>query len=326
MMQSFQQEMKEVEAHIRWKGAHLTDETRFTLCALSIGQSAKDGSGSWTTVERGVIRLIPAQRRIAMASTISRASAPKEYFGLWLSLLLDPGTERREVAVTALERLSAYGVDLDSALVGVLSSPEKLPLLPTLQYATADALVWRASPRLAPVLFTGAEADDRYLRSRSILGLGYLAYQSSGTHKVIDGLPAPMQTHSVSSMQRRLIEAQLEKALSDSSYRVRAASAASIGLMNWTEMIPRLQKLLTDPASIQRPVAGAKDSKEIEFPVRRFAAAALGRMGVPATAQGGVFSGKQLKEALRGAKNVTKDKDGVRFAYHAGIPIWAGDW
>jgi len=303
----FRDEVIDAPARLGWKGPALSDETRFAVAATGLTwQPAVDGAPLIVHDKHGAA-YADAETRYRTFAELRRSDRKKEAFAWALSLLLDPPSSD-SAWVTANDYLSSYGPDVDKALVGVLQAPEKLPLLPTHQYAAMDSLTRRGSPRLLPLFLTLAESSDRYLRSRAIAALGIIDYHAGPNRDTVPGLLANPRESSISAVQERLISEQVRRAATDSNWRVRAAAALALGLMRDDNDALLLEKLARDRAYIS---TGAKSSRTVVYPVRQQADAALARFNrqhpIPAEAQG-----RDADKLARGGQDVTKDASGIR--------------
>ena len=255
-----------------------------------------------------------ANRRFREAAfeAAQRAGLQKEALAFSSSLLLDPGTESAGVNERALDYLERAGVDVNRLLLGVLECPEKLRGLPAYAYAAADLLAMRATPRLLPFLMHLAQSDDVYLRSRAVIGLGILAYQTrpgdppDWARRVVT---IPLREYGISASQRALIAQEIREAANNDHYRLRAAAALALALTGDEDNVPLLQKLARDRAYLS---SGSKGDQTLVFPVRLAAAAALARYGVRVETGGGRLSGRALEMAKRGNQDETNDRRNLR--------------
>jgi hypothetical protein len=256
-------------------------------------------------------------RELALDSA-QHAGLTRETVAFALSLLLDPGADAPRLHAGAIEVLDAQGVDIDRVLLGILAAPERLRGLPAYSYAAADLLSYRVSPRLIPALLHLANSDDAYLRSRALLSLGIVAYQSrpddpaDWAAKV--AIP-PVREYGLSAVQRRMIEKELREGANCDRYRVRAAAALAIALAAPDDAEAMLHKLAKDRDYVlSTPPSAPADSRvrRIEYPVRFAAAAALARFGEKIDVPGGDLEGRALDAARRGGQDATNDRRGLR--------------
>jgi hypothetical protein len=325
----FRDEVVAAPKKLGWKADEFTDETRFALAATGL---------SWRPVWQGIALLTGEKKKTTYTSAEERSrafslarqsGAHKMAFPFALSLVLEPKEQHTTAWLAAYDYLSQYEEGFDQALIGVLQAPEKVPLLPRLQYAAADVLVYRAAPRHLLLLMALAESSDRYLRSRAIMGLGVICYRPrAGENRTPCWVPAErpgfrlsleggrsersLRAFSISTVQQRMVAERVHQAAKDKNYRVRAAAALALGLMGSEESLPLLEKLAKDRAYISYREGMGKEPQRIIFPVREQAVAALARFGQRMDAGGGVFSGKELRQATRGGQNVTNNFQDVR--------------
>jgi HEAT repeat protein len=308
----FREEMMDAPVKIGWRGAPLEDETRLAVAASGLSwKPVWNGQPLLRTERKGVIYADAAQRREAFEAA-ARANAPKFAFAYALSLVLEPPAQDERTWLEAFRYLSRYDAEFDRVLIGVLQAPSKLPLLPVYDYAAADVLMHRASSRLLTLFLTLSESSDRYLRSRAVAALGIVAYRERpGSGNRVAGLAVALRENSISAVQQRIIYEQVRKAAEDKNYQSRAAAAFALGLMGDERDIPRLERLMRDPAYLSLPT-DERETRRIIFPVRTQAAAALARFGQRAETGNGLFAGRALREATRGGKNVTNDYGDLR--------------
>lgn len=325
----FRDEAADAPKKLGWKADEFTDETRFALAAAGL---------SWRPVWQGIPLLTGEKKKTTYTSVEERnrafslarqSGAHKEAFSFALSLVLDPRDLRTDHWLSAYDYLSEYEEGFDRAVIGVLQAPEKVPLLPRLQYAAADVLVYRASPRLLLLFMALAESSDRYLRSRAIMAQGVICYRPrEGERHAPAWVPAerpgfrllleggrrgrPLRANSISAVQLDMVSRRVRRAAEDKNYRVRAAAALALGLIGDETDLPLLEKLAKDRAYYSFREGTKKEPQRIVFPVREQAVAALARFGQQVEAGSGVFGGKELRQATRGGKNVTNDYHDVR--------------
>lgn len=317
----FRDELIDAPARLGWKGAALSDETRFAAAATGLSWLPEADGAPLVRQGKKIAHYDGADSRLRTFLSLRTTGRKKEAFSYALSLLLDPPAADAGW-VAANEYLASYGDDVDRALVGVLQAPEKLPLLPTYQYASMDSLTRRASPRLLPLFLSLSESSDRYLRSRAVAALGMIAYHAGPSHDTVRGVRATLRETSMSSVRERMVSDAIQRAATDKNWRVRAASALAIGLMRDQSNLPLLEKLSRDKAFVS---TGTKASRAIVFPVRAQAAASLGRFDRNAPL---VFraEGKEADRAARGANDVTKDQSDVRRGQVSRVRFVEGEW
>jgi HEAT repeat protein len=243
-------------------------------------------------------------------------------FAFALSLVLDPAPDR-EKWMHAYAAVSQYGTGLDSALMGIVGAPSNLPLLPSLPYAAADALVWRYDTRHTQFWLSLADSRDAYLRSRAIAALGLIA--CTDTRSPIEQLLIPLRQSAISAAQRLMFEDLFLRAAGDRSYRVRAAAALALGLLGSDAARERLIRLARDPAYVV--LSGrAGGTRRIAFPVRDVAGSALRRYGVVVRPSGGELDDREVRRATRGCRDVTKDTGGMMRGVTSGVRFYDGYW
>ncbi len=273
-----------------------------------------------------------AGRWEGLLSASASADARTE-FAFALSLILDPAPDAAK-ARHAFGIVSRYGDGLDLALMGIVGAPRNVPLIPSLQYAAADALVWRCDTRHTQFWLALADSGDSYLRSRAIVAIGLVAYSAnpaaSGAagrtgHVPFEGLIVPVRESPISAAQRLMFKDVLIKAADHRSYRVRAAAALALGLMGGDEARDRLVRLAKDRTYI---VTSARSGgmRTIVFPVRDVAAAALKRYGVIVRPSGGTFNDRDFRTATRGCRDVTRDTSGMVRGLRGGLRFYEGLW
>ncbi len=322
----FRDEVVAAERKLRWKGPELSDETLFAAAFSGLSwDPASSGaplflrSKSGIAYESAQIRLRGFQE--ARAGGRHKIAAPFAF-----SLVLDHDSLDAAAWKMAFDYADHFGVDFDAALVGILQAPQKLPLLPDYLYTAMDTLVHRSSPRLLPLFLTLADANDAYLRSRAVAGVGIAAFRTrERTESTYPGLPIPLKESSISAAQRRMIGEVLQRASEDSSYRVRAAAALALGLTGDDSDLPLLQRLAKDRAFISLST-DQKDPRRIHFPVRAQAAASLARFGKTIDSGGGALSGKDLAKAIRAGRDVTRDETGIRRELIGRVRFHDGLW
>ncbi|MBM3495459.1 MAG: hypothetical protein FJX72_14225, partial [Armatimonadetes bacterium] len=212
----------------------------------SAGLALAASGASWKPTAGGMPLLRQDGRRVAYTGWAGRreglgaaraAGDARTEFAFALSLVLDPAPDaalwRQAYGVVA-----RYGDGLDAALIGTIGAEDRLPLLPSLRYAAADVMVWRADPRHTQFWLTLGESRDAYLVSRAVAAMGIICYavhpvgssrdggsREQTTPSAMDGLLAPVREWPISAIQRRIFESAISKAATDRSYRVRAAAA-----------------------------------------------------------------------------------------------------
>jgi hypothetical protein len=303
----FREELADATAKLKWRGPELADETRFAVAAS--GLSWQPLWGATQLIQKGKKGLVygDALPRANAFIFARRSDAHKEAFAFALSVVLSPPGQDMMAWSAAYDYLAGYGDDFDKALIGVLHAPDRLPLLPSLQYAAAEVLTRRASPRLLPFFLTQAESDDPYLRGRAASALGIIGYRDSEAGlESIEGLGKPLRELGISARQQAMISDTLGRAAEDKSYRVREAAAFALGLTGSEEDLARLEKLAKDPAYLMMG-SGPKSTRTYLFPVRHQAAQSLRRLGRMTKVET-AFTGK----LPRGAKDVTHVLSGIR--------------
>jgi HEAT repeat protein len=268
---------------------------------------------------RSLLNVAEADRKFreAALNAARRAGLTKEAIAFALSLLLEPGQDAPTLNETALRYLEEVGVDVERVLLGILQTPEHLRDLPAYQYAAADLLAYRASPRLLPFLLHLAQSDDVYLRSRAVIGLGIAAYQPRAadpmdwTEKAV---LMPLREYGLSAAERKLIDKEIRDAAVSDKYRLRAAAGLALALTGTEENVPLLQKLARDRAYVLSTpeVSAGGHVRHLMFPVRMAAAVGLARFGIQADPGGGDLAGKALDTARRGGEDVTNDRRNLR--------------
>lgn len=262
----------------------------------------------------------------------SASSDARTEFAFALSLVLDPAPDR-DKWMHAMRLVSRYGDGLDAALIGIIGAPDNVPLLPQLQYAAADALVWRCDTRHTQFWLSLTDSSDSYLRSRAIAAIGLMSYTTDGSladsHSAagvpFEGLLVTLRPWPISAAQRLMFEDILIRASTHGSYRVRAAAALALGLMGGEEARKRLIKLAKDSAYIvTSPRSGGV--RTVVFPVREVAAAALKRYGVMIRPSGGTFSDREFRTATRGCRDVTRDTRGIKKELRSDVRFYDGRW
>lgn len=247
-------------------------------------------------------------------------------FAFAFSLVVSPGGAREEVRQEAYADVDRYGDGWTRVLVGVMGADDRIPFLHTLAYSAADLLVLRADPRDFPLFVSMAGSADKYLKSRGITALGVLCWTERPAWKSsIVGFRFEPRDVAISARLRSMCHELIVDAADDRSYRVRAAAALAMGMAGFDDAPERLQRLLRDKAYLS--YAGSeKGIRQIVFPVRATAAAALQRFGYPATAGGGVLRDKELKAATRGGKDVTHDTKGLKRGMSSDIRFHNWEW
>lgn len=319
-------EIAHAQQAVKWRGSALSDETRLAIAASGV---------SWQPGIEGIALLRADRKGMAYGEASDRARGflrardghnDRIAIPFALSIVLDPRGPDSRIWRDAFDYLAGYGSEFDDMLIGILQAPDKLPLLPEYDYAAADVLVYRASPRLMPVFLNLAETSDRYLRSRAIVGLGVAAYRSAqGRPASIGGLLVTLHEGSVSAVQQAMVTEALRRAVDDKSYHVRAAAALALGLAGDDADLPLLEKLAKDRAYLL-VATDRKDEKRVFFPVRDEAARALARFGRSVESGSGTFRGKEFSRAVRGGNNVTSDTGDMRKDRVSHVRFCDGDW
>jgi hypothetical protein len=304
---------------------------------------------SWRPVSDGIPLLRASGKHLAYTewegrrhglAFAERTGDTRSAFAFALSMVLDPypeGVGWRD----AYGHVSRYGEGLDAVLVGVLIAPDRVPLLPSLSYAAADVLVWRADPRFIQLWLGLAESGDPYLRSRAIAALGLIAYdpadQADATSDrvarnaegpagaALGGLLAPVRAWPISATQRRIVEDVVERAATHGSHRVRAASAMALGLAMTNRARELLLRLAKDPAFVCGP-ADVSGRRHVEFPVRDVARAGLTRHGLNVARSGGLMAPSEIRQATRKCRDVTRDTSGLRKDRSSRVRFYDGSW
>ena len=258
----------------------------------------------------------------------SAAADARTEFAFALSLILDPAPDRTK-ATHAMQIVSRYGDGLDLALMGIIGAPDNVPLLSRLQYAAADALVWRYDTRHTQFWLALTDSADTYLRSRAVAALGLIAYtegdrRGSGRGP-LQRLLLPVRESPISAAQRLMFSEILLRSAGHKSYRVRAAAAFALGLVGGDKAHSRLIQLAKDRAYVITS-AGPGGMRTVAFPVRDAAAAALRRYGVVVRPSGGTFNLRDFRTATRGCWDVTRDTRGMKKDLRGGIPFYDGVW
>jgi hypothetical protein len=325
----FRDEIVSVPMRIRWREGALSDETRFAAAAsgLSWRPSWNDKPLILSEKKGHDLSYGDGVDRLNGFVEARRQSANKIAFAYAFSVVLHPPELDSMGWSTAFNFLRPFGSDFDKALVGVVASPDKLPLLADYRYAAADALLYRVSPRLLPFFLGLAQSDDRYLRSRGVAGLGLIAYRTDKTAMdTVRGLLVEPRELGISAVQIGMIDEIVQKAAEDKDYRVRSAAALALGLIGGEESQTLLQKMIKDRAYI-RQETGDKSSAAVTFPVRVQAARSLERLGERNLNDGsGLYDAKTIGKATRGGQNITKDAmEGKKKVEHS-IRFHDGDW
>ncbi len=319
----FREEIVDVNAQLKWRGGKLPDETLLAAAATGVSWRPDVSGAPLFREERKVLRYTTPELRLRGFSAARRGGDDKAAFAYALSLVLDPAPSGLGW-LDAYDYLCQYDDSFDKVLIGVLQAPDKLPLLASYQYAVADVLVHRGSVRLLAMLLTLADSGDVYLRSRAVAALGVAANRQRGAGAG-GGLHVILRQQTLSAGQRRMVDAVLQRAAGDGSVRVRAAAALALGLAGDEDAIPLLERLMKDPACLRTP-AGGKDRMTLAFPVRAEAAAALARLGREQAPVGGTFQGSELKKALRGTADVSKELAPRRGVKTSGVTFHDGVW
>lgn len=326
----FRDEVIDAVARLHWKGPELSDDTRFAVAASGLSWEPNSGGVALLQHERKnqVAYTDASSRARGFHSALVRSDgqARETAFAFALSIALDPPAGEMATWQQAVGYLNAYGTATDRALLGILQAPDRLPLLPSYEYAAADLLVSRANVRMLSLFTTMADSGDTYLRSRAVLALGVIAYSTpEGVGPASGHLRANLKSISLSAVQQSMLDEIFRRAATDGRYRIRAAAAAAIGLRASQSDRKLLDKLAKDPAYLASQTGG-RDTKTISFPVREEAARALARFGVRVDVGGGTFSGKALRNATRGGNDATKDQGGLKKDRSSRVPLHDGEW
>jgi len=321
----FRKELTEGPKELRWKGA-LSDETLLALAVSGAAWRPTLGGVALIEQDRNNLTYAPAERRRDAWRGARGGGDARASIAFAFSLVLDPPLGDDGAWRAAFRTMERFGSEFDDMLVGILEAPEKLPLLRAYEYAAADALVWRASPRMLSLLVTLARSEDRYLRSRAVAALGIVAYrQRPPLRSGVPGLRPPLRETTISAVQTAMLAEIFRDAAEDGNWRVRAAAALAFGLLGDERDVPVLRRMLRDKAYLSWP-EGGRDVRRIAFPVRAQAAAALTRFGQEAPDGGGVYSGQELKTVLRGGRDVSGDRSGMRRDRSSNVRFHDGFW
>lgn len=316
----YQNELAQAVRDLNWKGPKLSDDTLLAVAASGLSWLPKWQSPQlFAGAGKHMRYAADARGRLEGYLAAIQSNDRKQAVPYALSIALDPGDLGGDMWNTVSAFLSGFGDDYDALLMGIEEAPRDLPVLPLYQYAAADLLVWRASPRLIPFFLTMASSRDAYLRSRAIAGLGVAAYDpATGPFQL--GHLVPVKPGSVSANQRKMVTDALRRAAADGNYRVRAAAAFAMGLAGGQGDIPFLKMLTRDRAY---SLATAR------FPVRWEAFTALDRLGAPIQVNWfGLAVLYDGKTQTRGQRNVTKDTSEMRKDQICHVPSFYGssDW
>lgn len=304
----FSDEMQQATSKLKWRGERLTDDTLYAIALTGLSWQPE-----WNGKRGG-----EAVSREAVFEAAAREGQRKETIAAALRLLLEP--DAPGLSQPAQAYLDRQGVDVDRVLLGILQAPERLPGLPVWAYPAADLLALHANPRLLPFLLHLANSDDVYLRSRSVIGLGVVAYQPRageppGWEKII---AAPLRSYGLSVSERKMIDREIAEAAASDRYRLRQSAALALALTGDSDSLPRLEKLARDKTYLfLTPDLGRKSPRRIVFPVRAMACAGLRRYGRNAPAEdsdldGRVLAGKALDKARQGGQDGTNDRRNLR--------------
>ncbi len=311
LQELFRAEIALVAPKLRIRQADLDPDVALALA--SSGTTSRPSVGGYSLFAGDTKHLVysPLQTRIRGYRAALQLADKRAAFSFALSLVLEPDSPAETIWSTAYEVVAAYGDGFDRVLVGILSAPTSMPLLPKLAYPAADVLVMRADPKHIPLFLALAQSRDVYLRSRGIAGLGLVSCtESAALAGHIEGLLAPIRTCSVSATQRAMFSELFEKAAKDRSYRVRGAAALALGLAGDDESRSLLVRLARDPAYIIME-GQSRGSRRVVYPVRATAETVLARLGYPVTRSGGEFADRDLRKATRGGRDVTRDTRGT---------------
>ncbi len=326
----YQNEMAQAVRDLNWKGPKLSDNTLLAVCACGVSWMPKWQSPPLFEGKGKRMRYADAKGRLAGYLAATQSDNQKLAVPYALSLALDPDDLGRPLWSSIHAYLGRFDDDYDDVLVGIEEAPRDLPILSLYQYAAADLLVWRASPRLIPFLLTMASSGDAYLRSRAIAALGVAAYDpsTSSAQEVLGILK--LKAGSISANQRRMVTYTLRRAVTDDNYRVRAAAAFALGLAGGQEDIALLKMLGKDRAYTVHPVdADSGTQWDYDFPVRREAYSALSRLGEPLVRfdLGTTTEPHEVPRMVKGCRNVTRDMSGMRKDEIRNVPsVGQGLW
>lgn len=335
----FKDETAGVGESVQKKPGELSDETRLALAAT--GATWKPESGGQAIVtpdtrDHRRIRYAPLPDRVRGFRSAHRSGNERAAVPFALSIVLSPENDSAAWQ-EAFAHLSRYGDDFDRVILGTLTAPDDVPLLPSLRYAAADLLVIRANPRHLALLLTLAESSDRYLRSRAVAALGVVGYRRSGAQTVgwvagsepgcrlerSTGGPG-LREFGISALQQQMIAAEVTDAAKDKNYRTRAAAAFALGLTATDQDIPLLENLAKDRAYVVYPEL--RYGARVVFPVREMAAAALARLGRTVFTGSGSYIGNEFKRVTRGGKDVSRDSSDIKKELTSGIRFTRSPW
>ncbi len=326
----FDDELQQVQKKIKWHGERLTEDTVYAaaltgqswyteweshrLFSLTSEKAGKKGDlNKFDQILRDAET--DYQIRHSAWQTAKRSGRRKEAIVLGLSLIFASGDESIRHDSSPLQFVAASGVDVERVCLGILQAPEGLKGFVNFWYSAANLLSLRANPRLLPYLLHLANSDDTFLRSRAILGLGVVGYQSRPADPpdwARSIISVPLHEYGLSVGERKLLtKAILEAARSD-RHLIRASASTALALVAEDESMPLLQKLAKDRAYILSSEIAGTRARRISFPVRSASMIGLERFSVISNTIGGEYSGKALESAKRGGQDVSNDHHNLR--------------
>ena len=325
----FRAQMEMAASQLRMNPRDVDD--RLALAAAATGITWQPKAGGVALFREGARQLEYTgwAGRIEGLRSAIRAGDARAECAFAISLVLDPAPDPGTWQ-DAFGRVSRYGDGFDTVLIGIISAPSKVTLLPNLQYAAADTLVWRADPRHTQFWLSLADSKDSYLRSRAVAAIGIIAYEQrvegapTGSAS-IPGLLVPVSEAPISAAQRRVFMDVLLRAAGDRSYRVRAAAALALGLIGGAEARDRLTRLVRDASYLVVPGA-PPGMRRLVFPVREVAGNALQRFGLTVRPSGGDFGAREFRQATRGGRDVTRETGGMRKGVTSRVRFYEGYW
>ncbi len=325
MIKLFRDEAAHAPQRLKWRGRELEDETRFAVAASGLTWSPMIGDNSLLVSDKKGIHYADLAVRVKGFHNAKSQDEEREKFAFAISLVLTATDSGDTVTKEALSYLKRHGEAYDRVLLGIIQSPDRLPLLSEYLYSAADLLVHRTSMRLFPIYLTLADSKDSYLKSRGIVALGILGYRTSAGRPDDYVVNVELRENGISAVQRRLISQLLERASDDRSFHVRAAAAFAYGLIGESDSLTGLEQLAKDRAYVVTS-APDKQTKTILFPVRHEAVIALRRLGRSVAEGSGTFHGKELNNVLRGTQDITVDNSEIRRGLPFGLPINVNHW
>ena len=326
----FGDEIRQAASKMNWRGERLSEDTRYAVALTGVSWR-----GEWNRAKRFTPSAAPRREAWRAAQA---GGQDKEAIALGLSLLLDPDPSQPTVDRAMLNWLEGEGVDIDRVALGILEAPPNLRALPAYQYAAADLLAVRATPRLLPFLMHLVNSDDVYLHARALLGLGITAYQpgrgtaGGGLEAIIH---APLNEYGLSAGERHLIAQEIAEAANSGQAQLRIAAALAASAISDENSLPLLQKLARDRAYVLIPArvdrAYGNRPRRILFPVRAAAAPGLARLNrrsdnaKPGDLVSGEFAGKTLDAARKGGQDITNTRPPFRRDIASRLEITALD-